>query len=64
MKDIKSLDFFQTLNSLNIYEQGSKFFVKGQVGKWKSFFSEKLAQKFDTAIDTNLKYKKKIDYGE
>jgi hypothetical protein len=62
MKDIKTLDYFQTLNSLNLYEQGSKFFVKGQIGRWKSFFSEELSQKFDTIINKNLKYRKKIEY--
>ncbi len=68
MKQVPSLDIYQLLGALEetsaIFKSGSKFFVKGQVGNWYSYFSEELSDRFDKVIQANLKYKARIEYGE
>jgi hypothetical protein len=57
------MDYFQHLNSLNIYEKDSQFFVKGQIGNWRNQLSAEQSKRFDEAVSQNLKYKGLIDYG-
>jgi hypothetical protein len=65
MKTIKSMDYFQHLNTMKIYKQGSKFFVKGKSGNWRNYFSDEMSAKFDRVINKKLKYNQQpIDYGD
>jgi hypothetical protein len=64
MKDVKSLDFFNHYNGLDIYGKESKFFSTGKIGNWRKYFSDELSEKFDQLIQEKLKYKGHIDYDD
>ncbi len=68
MKQIPSLDVYQMFSAFedtsSFFQKGSQFYVKGQVGNWYGHLSEELSDRFDKAVEANLKYAAKIEYGQ
>jgi hypothetical protein len=61
MSKIPSMDPYQVYPDV---KSGSTFYPTGKAGNWKKYFSKEMSDRFDRVIESNLKYEKKIDYGD
>ena len=63
MKDYPSYSF-EKLVEIDFAEKDLVYFRKGKVGQWRSDFSRELSERIDEYLRVNLKYDKKLDFGD
>lgn len=61
MKNNPSFEY-RDLKQANLIDEKFTFFVKGQIGNWRNYFSDDLSTRFDQVIEKKLKHENKFKY--
>lgn len=63
-KNMKEKRPFKIEMHKEYFKEDLEFFRKGQIGDWVNYFTEDLSKRVDEAVQKNLEYKHKFNYGQ